>query len=106
MKRFSLIALAIIAANISFSACSEDDDNVDSSTSAFDTRAVDLGLPSGLLWADVNIGANVPEEYGDYFAWGDTVNYENGKADYTWSSYSLAEESSNSLIKYSTNKAL
>ena len=31
---------------------------------------VDLGLPSGLLWATCNIGAEKPEEYGDYFAWG------------------------------------
>lgn len=33
---------------------------------------VDLGLPSGLLWATCNVGANTPEEYGDYFAWGET----------------------------------
>jgi hypothetical protein len=33
---------------------------------------VDLGLPSGLLWARCNIGATTPEEYGDYFAWGET----------------------------------
>ena len=33
---------------------------------------VDLGLPSGLLWATCNVGATKPEEYGDYFAWGET----------------------------------
>lgn len=33
---------------------------------------VDLGLPSGLKWATCNVGANKPEEYGDYFAWGET----------------------------------
>lgn len=33
---------------------------------------VDLGLPSGTLWADRNIGAIVPEDYGCYFAWGET----------------------------------
>ena len=32
---------------------------------------VDLGLPSGLKWATCNIGASNPEEYGDYFAWGE-----------------------------------
>ncbi|MBR5603802.1 MAG: TIR domain-containing protein [Bacteroidales bacterium] len=32
---------------------------------------VDLGLPSGLKWATCNVGANKPEEYGDYFAWGE-----------------------------------
>lgn len=33
---------------------------------------VDLGLPSGLLWATCNVGASKPEDYGDYFAWGAT----------------------------------
>ena len=37
--------------------------------------AVDLGLPSGLLWADRNVGATSPEDAGLYFAWGDTVGY-------------------------------
>ncbi len=33
---------------------------------------VDLGLPSGLKWATCNIGADSPEEYGNYYAWGET----------------------------------
>ncbi len=33
---------------------------------------VDLGLPSGVKWATCNIGANSPEEYGDYYQWGET----------------------------------
>ena len=33
---------------------------------------VDLGLPSGTLWATCNVGAYIPEEYGDYFCWGET----------------------------------
>lgn len=33
---------------------------------------VDMGFPSGLLWANRNVGANTPEEYGDYFAWAET----------------------------------
>ena len=36
---------------------------------------VDLGLPSGLKWATCNIGASSPEEYGLYFAWGETTGY-------------------------------
>ena len=36
---------------------------------------VDLGLPSGLKWAKCNVGATSPEEYGLYFAWGETVGY-------------------------------
>lgn len=40
---------------------------------------VDLGLPSGLKWATCNVGAKSPEEYGDYYAWGDTeTKYEDG----------------------------
>lgn len=37
-----------------------------------DDAWVDLGLPSGLLWASCNVGANAPEEFGNYFAWGET----------------------------------
>ena len=36
---------------------------------------VDLGLPSGLKWAAENVGAENPEDYGLYFAWGETVGY-------------------------------
>ena len=39
---------------------------------------VDLGLPSGLKWATCNVGANSPEEYGNYYAWGETTT----KAEY------------------------
>ena len=44
---------------------------------------VDLGLPSGTLWATCNIGANAPEDYGDYFSWGETEP----KDTYHWSTY-------------------
>lgn len=42
-------------------------------------EAVDLGLPSGTLWASCNIGATKPEEFGDYFAWGETETRESFK---------------------------
>ena len=41
---------------------------------------VDLGLPSGRLWATMNVGASTPEDYGDYFAWAETAPKET----YTW----------------------
>ena len=44
---------------------------------------VDLGLPSGLKWATCNIGAEKPEDYGDYFAWGEIKSKES----YAWGSY-------------------
>ena len=47
------------------------------------TQYIDLGLPSGTLWADRNIGAAEPEEYGDFYAWGETEP----KKEYTWNTY-------------------
>lgn len=47
-------------------------------------NAVDLGLPSGTLWCDRNIGASSPEEYGDYYAWGEIAP---NKATYTSQNY-------------------
>ena len=60
---------------------------------------VDLGLPSGLLWATCNVGATSPEDYGDYFAWGETTT----KSDYSWSTYQYCNPSYNTLTKYCTN---
>jgi hypothetical protein len=57
---------------------------------------VDLGLPSGLLWATCNVGAETPEDYGDYFAWGETQP----KDIYDWSTYKYCMGSNNTLIKY------
>ena len=60
---------------------------------------VDLGLPSGTLWATMNIGANSPEEYGDYFAWGETEP----KEVYDWETYKWCNGSYGTLTKYCTN---
>lgn len=57
---------------------------------------VDLGLPSGTLWATMNVGANSPEEYGDFFAWGETAP----KDVYDWSTYLWCNGSNNTLTKY------
>lgn len=42
------------------------------------TPYIDLGLPSGLLWRSYNLGANSPEEAGDYFSWGNTEGHAEG----------------------------
>lgn len=44
---------------------------------------VDLGLPSGTLWATCNVGADVPEGFGDFFAWGEVMP----KDYYGWKNY-------------------
>lgn len=38
-------------------------------------ESVDLGLPSGTLWAKTNVGASSEEDYGDYFSWGNIVGH-------------------------------
>ena len=60
---------------------------------------VDLGLPSGTLWATCNVGADNPEDYGDYFAWGETEP----KVIYNWSTYKWCNGSVNTMTKYCTD---
>ena len=63
---------------------------------------VDLGLPSGLKWATCNVGAEKPEDYGNYYAWGEVLPKEN----YSWATYKYANGTSNKdpkLTKYCNN---
>ncbi len=60
---------------------------------------VDLGLPSGIKWATFNVGATTPEEYGGYYAWGETEE----KSNYDWSTYKWCNGSENSMTKYCTD---
>ena len=62
---------------------------------------VDLGLPSGTLWATMNVGATSESDYGSYFQWGDTVDKSN--ADCTWTIYKHCNGSNKALTKYCTN---
>ena len=87
MKRIYLIMLMIAAMMVSCNP-KDDDDNNNSGGNGNNGGGngqyngyeyVDLGLPSGLKWATCNVGASSPEDYGDYFAWGET----NTKTEYT-----------------------
>ena len=60
-------------------------------------EAIDLGL--SVKWASYNVGASKPEDYGDYFAWGETDQ----KDVYSVSNYKWCNASETSLIKYNTN---
>ena len=57
---------------------------------------VDLGLPSGTKWATCNVGADTPEGYGDYFAWGETATKES----YVRDTYTYYDEDGLHLTKY------
>ena len=60
---------------------------------------VDLGLPSGTLWATYNVGATCPDEFGDFFAWGETAP----KEEYDWNNYKWCNGSENTMTKYCSN---
>ncbi len=60
--------------------------------------AVDLGLPSGTKWANMNVGATTETDYGDYFAWGEVAP----KTNYSWSTYTWGT-AYNALTKYNND---
>lgn len=90
------LALAtVMMMSMVFTACSKDNDDPKPDPEA--GKYVDLGLPSGLKWATCNLGATKPEEYGDYYAWGETAP----KDEYKWDNYKWGGE--HSITKYSIN---
>ena len=82
---------------------------------------VDLGLPSGTLWATCNVGATKPSDYGKYFQWGDVQGYTQdqigcreqvgkgkgkGKKAFTWTDYKFNIDGSfSNFSKYTTKGA-
>lgn len=71
---------------------------------------VDLGLPSGTKWASCNVGAEKPEDFGLYFAWGETEGYtaedvNNDVKQFNWTDYKLCGGSNSTLTKYNNNSS-
>lgn len=64
---------------------------------------VDLALPSGTLWATMNVGASSPEEIGYYFSWSETTPRE-GEDPY-WNNYQWSVNIWNTMTKYCTNSS-
>lgn len=84
----------LLALSCTFVACGDDEEdditpseNNQSENSYIGTANghdyVDLDLPSGTKWATCNVGASKPEDYGDYYAWGETAT----KSEYKWDTY-------------------
>lgn len=108
MKRTSIILTAATLLCLSLSSCFDDiygnSDSGDGTGSHDDDNYVtsgpwvDLGLPSGLLWASCNVGAEYPEQYGNYYAWGETTT----KIEYNWNTYKYCymDGSNTKLTKY------
>jgi hypothetical protein len=74
------------------------DDGVDYSKTINGHKFVDLGLPSRLLWAETNIGAETAADDGNYYAWGETKT----KDSYSWDTYTYGSSSSD-LTKYTSD---
>lgn len=65
---------------------------------------VDLGLPSGIMWASCNLGAARPEGYGYYYAWGETTGYNSSTTrNFNWGPYKLCNGSNVTLECYCTD---
>ena len=91
--------MVVILLGVGLQSCDREDNNGDNNGGNNGGNSsvvwVDLGLPSGLLWADRNVGANSPEDYGNYYAWGETTP----KEVYDWNTYAYGN-GSNALTKY------
>lgn len=62
---------------------------------------VDLGLPSGLKWATMNVGASSETDYGLYFAWGETQGYADASTKaFSWADYKWTEDDGSTMSKY------
>lgn len=96
MKKLALLSVLVCILGI-VTSCTQNNKNL---SEVDTTQWVDLGLPSGLLWATCNLGANSPEEYGDYYAWGETKP----KSTYDWSTYKYCNGSYGQITKYCTNQ--
>lgn len=110
MKRIRFILMAFAAMLVVGAvSCNKEEGNADATDSVGGNPAeeptdewVDLGLPSGLLWAKCNLGGAAPEEYGGNYSWGETAQ----KEAYDWSHYRYCTVDSvgefKALTKYNT----
>ncbi len=104
MKRKILSLLLFGAMLVGFCACDEPTDPFNGH------EYVDLGLPSGTLWATCNVGATNPEDAGDYFAWGETqpkenYNWEN-EGEYKWGVFDGKDKTNYGMTKYNKKDSL
>ena len=104
MKATWKVMVSMLLAMIVVMGCKkpvEPENGGDNTDPTISDEFVDLGLPSGTLWATRNVGADNPEDCGDYFAWGETVPKEL----YDWKSYRYGNCIDNwfAITKYCTN---
>ncbi len=96
-KYLSILSILIISSLLTFTSCTGDGDDdglINNGAGSLVHEYVDLGL--SVKWATCNVGATKPEEYGYYFAWGETTP----KSTYNWSTYKYCNGDLYSMTKY------
>ncbi len=101
MKKFFMTqaAAALMLIIIATTGCKKNDNPNDPNNGVEtndDLEYVDLGLPSGTLWATCNLGATTPEGYGNYYSWGEIEK----KDLYRWNTYKYCNGGADQLTKY------
>lgn len=94
MRRNLIISLSSAFLLLTAVSCNKDENNGIGTYNGHEY--VDMGLPSGILWATCNLGAEEPHEYGLHFAWGEVTT----KTNYEWGNYTLCNGAYNKLTKY------
>ncbi len=106
MKKLFKVMLLCVTFGTLFACSERESDDSEANSGSGNTgngiaypEAIDLGLPSGIKWASFNVGASSPEEYGSYYAWGETEE----KKVFRWDNYKWCDSGdAESLTKYCT----
>lgn len=97
MKKAIKVVAAIIGVAFCVAGCTKPDESNSGGMGTYNGHEyVDLGLPSGTLWATCNVGAKKPDGFGDYFAWGEMTI----KSTYVWENYQHCNGNYYRLTKY------
>lgn len=113
-KHFILAMLVVMTGGF-FASCGGDDDELPAAKDSGDgdptefiicpdskhPHAIDLGLPSGTKWSCCNVGASTPEDYGGYYAWGETEE----KSEYSLATYAHYNSSIGKYVNIGTDIA-
>ncbi|MCR4811504.1 MAG: fibrobacter succinogenes major paralogous domain-containing protein [Bacteroidales bacterium] len=102
-KALIMMCLAALTVGMLSGCKNKNAKTTDAENRTAESEWVDLGLPSGLLWACCNLGASSPEKCGDYYAWGETMP----KNEYSLTTYSYYNHENGiyTLNKYNTQQA-
>ncbi len=98
MKKSILFSVLVFSITLAFVGCKSNQNEPEaggsSNSKSNGHEYVDLGL--SVKWANMNVGAESPEDYGNYYAWGETA----AKATYDWSTYFDTNDGGNTFTKY------